>query len=98
MIQTGEIKNLLATITEINLNNHIKLTAALKKTTLIDKLKQKMKKNFTKSYVKIKKNGEFIDVEIDEEANEVRTRRIEGLMIKDQLIDIFRDTEFRVGN
>jgi hypothetical protein len=57
-----------------------------------------MKKNFTKSYVKIKKNGEFIDVEIDEEANEVRTRRIEGLMIKDQLIDIFRDTEFRVGN
>jgi hypothetical protein len=39
MIQTGEIKNLLATITEINLNNHIKLTAALKKTTLIDKLK-----------------------------------------------------------
>jgi hypothetical protein len=25
-------------------------------------------------------------------------RRIEGLMIRDQLIDIFRDTEFRVGN
>ena len=61
-------------------------------------MKSKIKSNFEKKYVKIKKDGEYIDVEIDEEANEERARRIEGLMLKDQLIDIFRDTEFKVGD
>lgn len=46
-------------------------------------LKTKLKKNFHKQYVKVIKNGEQIEIEIDEEANEVRMRRIEGLMIKD---------------
>ena len=61
-------------------------------------MKNKLKDNFKKKYIKVKKDGEFVDVEIDEELNEVRARRLEGLMLKDQLIDIFRDTEFKVGN
>ena len=61
-------------------------------------MKNKLKDNFKKKYIKIKKDGEYVDVEIDEELNEVRARRLEGLMLKDQLIDIFRDTEFKVGN
>jgi hypothetical protein len=38
-----------------------------------------------------------VEVEIDEEANEVKKRKIIGLMKKDQVIDIFREAEINVG-
>ena len=44
------------------------------------------------------KDGQQVEVEIDEEANEVKKRKIIGLMKKDQVIDIFREAEINVGN
>ena len=41
--------------------------------------------------------GEWTEVEIDEEVNEVRKRRIKGLMQKDQCIDLFMEAEIDVG-
>ena len=38
-----------------------------------------------------------MEVEIDEEANEVKKRKIIGLMKKDQVIDIFWEVEINVG-
>ena len=47
---------------------------------------------------KVIKDGNEVEFEIDEEANEVKKRKIIGLMKKDQIIDIFREAEIKVGN
>ncbi len=62
---------------------------------MIEVNKSKVKSTVEK--IVIIKNGEEKEVEIDEEANEVRKRRIKGLMQKDQCIDLFMEAEIDVG-
>ena len=56
-----------------------------------------MNKTLKKETFKVMKDGEFVEVEIDEEANEANVRKIQGLMVQDQVIDVFKDTVFKVG-
>lgn len=56
-----------------------------------------VKKISKKNYVKVLKDNEEKDVEIDEAANEIAVRKIKGLMKKDQIIDIFKEAEVAVG-
>ena len=62
---------------------------------MIEANKNEVKSNVEK--IIIIKNGEEKEVEIDEEVNEVRKRRIKGLMQKDQCIDLFMEAEIDVG-
>ena len=40
-----------------------------------------MNKTLKKETFKVMKDGEFVEIEIDEEANEANVRKIQGLMV-----------------
>jgi len=49
----------------------------------MEKLKKTLTLAASKNKITVKKNGVEVEVEIDDQANENRVKRVEGLMAKD---------------